>query len=192
MLHRNDDVARQRQLAPTAQREAVHGGDHWLDHPEPLGQSAKTTRFEREPVRLWRAFSLTLLQVGTGAERLVTIAGQDGHPRIIIFLKASPGTVHLGMRGQVKGIADLRATDGEDRNPSVFLHLIRKELELVLAILCGRTHADTPTAMEGIDEDSAGSVSGPSIAPRPRRTAWISATSSWRGDVWWRTATAAA
>src|SRR5205809_596869 len=102
MLHRNDDVARQRQLAATAQREAVHGGDHWLDHPEPLGQSAKTTRFEREPVRQRRAFTLTAM------------------------------------------------------------------------------------------EDSAGSVAGPSNAPRPRKTAWISATSSWRGDVWWRTASAAA
>src|SRR5712692_6227910 len=192
MLHRNDDVARQRQLTATAQREAVHGGDHWLGHPEPLGQSAKTTRFEREPVRLRRAFSLPLLQVGTSAERLVTLASQDGHPRIIIFLEASPGTVHLGVRGQVQGVADLRATDGEGRHSAVLLLVIRKELELVLSILCGRTHADTPTAMAGIDAESAGSASGPSNAPRSRRTAWISATSSWRGDVWWRTASAAA
>ena len=74
------------------------------------------------------------------------------------------------MRGQVKGVADLRATDGEDHHPAVLLLLIGQELELPVPILCRRTHADTPIGIDGIGAGFAGSASGPSNAPRPRRT----------------------
>src|SRR5579859_433269 len=193
VLRRDDDVARECQLATTTQSEAIHGGDDRLDHCEPLGQATKATRFEREPVRLRWSCGLTVLQVGTRAEGPVTSSGEDGHPGIIIGLEASPRAIHLGMRGRMQSVAHLGATDGKDCNSPVLLLLVRKELELPVFVLRGVAHADTPSAIAETDEDfDAGSASGPSNAPRLRKTSWISATSSWRGDIFWRTARAAA
>ena len=109
--------------------------------------------------------SLALLQVSTRAESPVAVTCQDRHPGFVVFLETAPGAIHLGMRGQMKRVASFRATNGEDRNAAVSLRLVRKELKLLL--LCSWTHRDTPIAIAGVCP--AGSVSGPSKAPRARR-----------------------
>src|SRR5262249_50634198 len=95
VLRRDNDVAREGELTAAAYGDAVHRRDDRLDHAEPLGQSTKAAGFVREPVWPRRRFVLTVLQVCSGAECLVTVAGDDGHPRVVVLLEAAPGGVHL-------------------------------------------------------------------------------------------------
>src|SRR5262249_24587964 len=106
------DVARERELAAAAEREAVHRRDRRLRH-----RLQQPSRFvsERAPgLCLPDVEAAHVLDVGAGGERLIARAGEDDRAHVVVAGDVLQTVAQLRQRLDVERVERLLPVDGED------------------------------------------------------------------------------
>ena len=103
VLGGDDDVARERDLEPAAEREAVHRGDDRLHQIEARGEAAEAgLRHARHAVLGGP------LEIVAGRERALARAGEDRDPAVGVGREVVPDPLELLVRRRMQRVHHLR------------------------------------------------------------------------------------
>ena len=117
IARRYPQVAPQRQLQPTGDGVALHGGDHRLRQQHPRRPHGPVViHLHRHPIAARRGGDS--LQVGAGAEGAAR-TGQHTNRERVIRIEPAKGVGQLPSRGAVDGIPHRWPVDGDDGDRTV-------------------------------------------------------------------------
>ena len=122
-LRRDDDVARERDLEPAAERDAVDGRDERL--PEIVARDETAEAAFRHP---GHTVLRRPLEVVAGGERAVAGTGEDRDPHVGVLGDVVPDARQLLVGRRVQRVHHFRPVDGDDSD--VIALLVADELEL--------------------------------------------------------------